>query len=109
MNCWGPKVRALYQRKKGRDLFDLWKAFSFTEIKPVQIIGCFLKYMEHEGHRVSRAEFEKNLSEKLHDPRFLEDIGPLLLKNSGWNFQKAADFVMNELVVLLPGEAWQGK
>lgn len=105
----GTKVRALYQRKKGRDLFDLWKAFSFTEIKPVQIISCFLKYMEHEGHRVSRAEFEKNLSEKLHDPRFLEDIGPLLLKDSGWNFQMAADFVMNELVVLLPGEAWQGK
>jgi predicted nucleotidyltransferase component of viral defense system len=35
----GTKVRALYQRKKGRDLFDLWKAFTYTEIKPVQIRG----------------------------------------------------------------------
>lgn len=105
----GTKVRALYQRKKGRDLFDLWKAFTFTRKKPEQIISCFLQYMEHEGHRISRAEFEKNLSEKLQDPRFLEDIGPLLLKNSGWDFQKAADFVMDELIVLLPGDAWQGR
>lgn len=64
--------------------------------------------MEHEGHRVSRVEFEMNLGEKLRDPRFLEDIGPLLMRNSGWDLQKAAEFVMNELVARLPGEAWQG-
>jgi len=104
----GTKVRALYQRKKGRDLFDLWKAFTFTEIKPVQIVSCFLRYMEHEGHRVSRAEFEKNLSEKFQDPRFLEDIRPLLVNNSGWDFQNAAEFVLSSLVARLPGEAWQG-
>jgi predicted nucleotidyltransferase component of viral defense system len=105
----GTKVRALYQRKKGRDLFDLWKAFTCTGINPEQVISCFLKYMEHEGHRVSRAEFEQNLSEKLQDPRFLEDIGPLLMMNSGWDFQNAANFVMDSLVVCLPGDAWQGK
>ncbi|QSV45428.1 nucleotidyl transferase AbiEii/AbiGii toxin family protein [Geobacter benzoatilyticus] len=104
----GTKVRALYQRKKGRDLFDLWKAFSLIEINPAQVVDCFLRYMEHEGHRVSRAEFEMNLGEKLRDPRFLEDIGPLLMRNSGWDLQKAAEFVMNELVARLPGEAWQG-
>lgn len=49
-----------------------------------------------------------NLGEKLRDPRFLEDIGPLLMRNSGWDLQKAAEFVMNELVARLPGEAWQG-
>ena len=48
------KVRALYQRKKGRDLFDLWKAFDVTDTRPERVIGCFLKYMEHEGRRVSR-------------------------------------------------------
>jgi predicted nucleotidyltransferase component of viral defense system len=104
----GTKVRALYQRKKGRDLFDLWKAFTCAELMPEQIVSCFLKYMEHEGHRVSRAEFEKNLREKFNDPRFLEDIGPLLMKSSGWDFHKAADFVMDSLVACLPGEPWQG-
>ena len=105
----GTKVRALYQRKKGRDLFDLWKALTCTESMPGQIINCFLQYMEHEGHRVSRAEFEKNLSEKFRDPRFLEDIGPLLMKDSSWDFHQAADLVLNALVARLPGEAWQGK
>jgi len=105
----GTKVRALYQRKKGRDLFDLWKAFTCIELKPEQIVSCFLKYMEYEGHRVSRAEFEKNLNDKFKDPRFLEDIDPLLMKDSGWNFYKAADFVSDHLMVHLPGEAWQGK
>jgi predicted nucleotidyltransferase component of viral defense system len=104
----GTKVRALYQRKKGRDLFDLWKAFTFTEVNPDRVINCFLQYLEHEGHRVSRAEFEKNLGEKFKDARFLEDIGPLLMKNSGWDFQAAAALVMNELVARLPGEPWQG-
>ena len=105
----GTKVRALYQRKKGRDLFDLWKAFACNEFKSEQIISCFLKYMELEGHRVSRAEFEKNLSEKFKDSRFIEDIGPLLMKNSGWDFNNAKNFVLNSLVVCLPGDAWQGK
>jgi predicted nucleotidyltransferase component of viral defense system len=105
----GTKVRALYQRKKGRDLFDLWKAFTCTELNPEQIISCFLKYMEHEGHKVSRAEFEKNLSEKFQDSRFLEDIGPLLMKDSGWDFHKAANFVFDCLIIHLPGEAWQCK
>ena len=104
----GTKVRELYQRKKGRDLFDLWKAFVISEVDPAQIINCFLKYMEHEGHRVSRAEFEKNLSEKFQDLRFLEDIGPLLMKNSGWDFHKAVEIVMSSLIARLPGEAWQG-
>jgi hypothetical protein len=49
-----------------------------------------------------------NLSEKFKDTRFLEDIGPLLMKDSGWDFHNAADFVKNELIALLPGEAWQG-
>ena len=72
------------------------------------IINCFLKYMEHEGHRVSRAEFEKNLSEKFQDLRFLEDISPLLMNNSGWDFQKAVEIVISSLIARLPGEAWQG-
>lgn len=105
----GTKVRALYQRKKGRDLFDLWTAFTHIELSPEKVISCFLQYMEYEGHKVTRAEFEKNLSEKFSDSRFLEDINPLLTLNSKWDFSKAADFVMNNLVACLPGDPWQMK
>lgn len=104
----GTKVRALYQRKKGRDLFDLWTALRVTAAKPERVIHCFLRYMEYAGHKVSRAEFEQNLLSKLDDPRFIEDIGPLLIADSDCDFHKAADFVMNHLVALIPGEPWQG-
>ncbi|MCX5812536.1 MAG: nucleotidyl transferase AbiEii/AbiGii toxin family protein [Proteobacteria bacterium] len=105
----GTKLRALYQRKKGRDLFDLWMAFTTTNAQPDQVIKCFLQYMEHEGHKVSRAEFEQNLLEKLNDPNFVEDIKLLLIADTGYDLHKAADFFMNRLAPLIQGEPWQGK
>ena len=105
----GTKVRALYQRKKGRDLFDLWKAFDVTDAKPDRVIDCFLRYMEHEGRRVSQAEFEENLLSKLRDPRFLDDIAPLLALDCYCDPKEAADFVLNRLASLIPGEPWEGK
>jgi predicted nucleotidyltransferase component of viral defense system len=105
----GTKVRALYQRKKGRDLFDLWAAFDTVTVQPEPVIRCFLHYMNQEGHKVSRAEFEQNLSEKLGDPRFIADIGPLVVADSGFDLPRAADFVLKQLASLIPGEPWQGK
>lgn len=35
----GTKLRALYQRKKGRDLFDLYKALTLHEVNPDEIIA----------------------------------------------------------------------
>jgi hypothetical protein len=32
-----------------------------------------MRYLEHEGYSVSRAEFEMNLFEKLNDRRFVDD------------------------------------
>lgn len=72
----GTKLRALYQRKKGRDLYDLWLALSTLEVDPGVVVECFEQYMEHAGTPVSRVEFESNLSAKLSDPAFLEDIAP---------------------------------
>jgi predicted nucleotidyltransferase component of viral defense system len=103
----GTKLRALYQRKKGRDLFDIWKACSSAKVNPRQIIKCFLYYMSQEGHKVSRAEFEKNLSDKFLDPGFNSDIRVLLADESGWNYQEARSYIMTEIIPLLPGEAWK--
>jgi predicted nucleotidyltransferase component of viral defense system len=103
------KVRALYQRKKGRDLFDLWKAFDVTGAQPDKVIGCFLKYMEHEGRRISRAEFEEDVLLKLQAPGFLDDIEPLLAPDCLCDVDGAADCVLKRLAVLIPGDQWQGK
>jgi len=102
----GTKLRALYQRKKGRDLFDLWHAAAALEVSPDAIVSCFLRYMEHEEHQVSRAEFEMNLFEKLNDRRFLDDMAPLLTTGSSWDHRAAARYVLLTLAPLIPGDEW---
>ncbi len=44
----GTKMRALFQRKKGRDLYDLAMALKyFPKLDLGKTIHCFQKYMEH--------------------------------------------------------------
>ena len=75
----GTKMRALYQRKKGRDLYDLSMALNhFKDLDLAKTIHCFQKYMEHGKTPVSRAQFEANLAGKLKDPAFKGDVQALL-------------------------------
>lgn len=104
----GTKMRALYQRKKGRDLFDLWQALTTSSVNLQSVVNCFLQYMQQGGHKVSRAEFERNLSEKLNDATFTRDVQPLLITDTAFDFQNAAEQVMSQLLPLIPGEPWQG-
>ncbi len=67
----GTKLRALFQRKKGRDLFDLWWVGRHAPFDPQAVVHCFERYLAKEDRRVSRAEFEANLIGKLSDPAFL--------------------------------------
>lgn len=102
----GTKLRALYQRKKGRDLFDLWHAASALKVSPEAVVSCFLRYLGHEELSVSRAEFEMNLFEKLSDRRFLDDMAPLLTTGTTWDYRSAALYVLQSLAPLMPGDAW---
>ena len=104
----GTKLRALYQRRKGRDLFDLATALSDGKALPERIIESFQAYMKHDGHLVSRAEFEENLTAKLQDRRFAADIGPLLANGRIWNMDAMAQIVWDVLISRLSGDPWQG-
>jgi len=70
------KLRALYQRKKGRDLFDLWHALDLGRLDPKVLLACFQRYLAEEGRPVTRAQFEENLAGKRTDPDFRDDVGP---------------------------------
>ncbi len=74
----GTKVRALYQCRKGRDLFDLWRAHEFGMFDSPAVAGIFMRYMEAENHTVSAEEFARNLKAKMSHPAFLSDTPPLL-------------------------------
>lgn len=104
----GTKMRALYQRKKGRDLYDLWLALQSEEAEPERIVHCLERYMEHEGAAVSRAVYEKNLHEKLRSDAFLEDIQLLVAGGAQYDPVAAAAVVQTELVARLSGEPWRG-
>lgn len=106
----GTKLRALYQRKKGRDLFDFQKVFvEFENLSDDKIIVCFQKYLEHEGKKISRAEFEKNLFSKMRDASFKNDIAPLLPANAPmFDIDLAHKNIQDRLISKLPGKPWKG-
>jgi predicted nucleotidyltransferase component of viral defense system len=104
----GTKMRALYQRKKGRDLYDLWLALGKGEPSSDRIIECFQRYLAHDGTTVSRAEFEANLAAKLASDDFREDLRLLIPAEVEYDPSKAAQVVKDELIAKLPGEPWKG-
>lgn len=111
------KLRALYQRKKGRDLFDLWLALKQKKVDVPKIIQAFQHYMQQENNLITRLLFEKNLEKKLQEHSFLDDIEPLLspfLKNRDliegnhqpvgerWNLIDAAEEIKRKIFDKLP-------
>lgn len=99
----GTKLRALYQRRKARDLFDLHVALQEKELDADRVVGAFLQYMAHGGHHVTRDAFEQNIAKKLRDPQFNADIGPLLAAGYTWNCEEAAENVCSQLIARLTG------
>jgi predicted nucleotidyltransferase component of viral defense system len=69
------KIRALYQRTKGRDLFDLWLAVRHAGVTPEEIAACFEPY---RPERWSASRALENLNAKLHDRQFRHDLDALI-------------------------------
>jgi predicted nucleotidyltransferase component of viral defense system len=72
------KLRALYQRRKGRDLFDLWIGLTEGHADIEAILRGFQRYMKAGGHHVTHEEFRKNLQDKMKNRNFLRDTEGLL-------------------------------
>jgi predicted nucleotidyltransferase component of viral defense system len=95
----GTKLRALYQRKKGRDLYDLWAALAALDVDADGIVDCFLPYMASDGAAVTRAMFEAKLSEKVASPAFR--AGGSLDPRDGGVAMSDMDASMNPILVSL--------
>ena len=73
----GTKLRALYQRKKGRDLFDLHLALPLVDAPTV--VHVWREYMGFRGGEVPTAkQFAANMDEKMMLADYLGDVTPLL-------------------------------
>jgi len=94
----GTKLRALYQRRKGRDLFDLWIGLTEGHSDNEAIVRVFQRYMEAGGHHVTQEEFRKNLRDKIKNRNFLRDTEGLLRPGITYDPQEAYRLVENRLI-----------
>jgi predicted nucleotidyltransferase component of viral defense system len=96
----GTKLRALYQRRKGRDLYDLWKALTTSNPNPELLIKCYKEYMHFSLEKPipSKKEFLMNLEAKKVDADFLGDIAALLRPDEKYNHEEAFTIVIDTLI-----------
>lgn len=95
----GTKLRALYQRKKGRDLLDLYLALTQTDVNTDDIIRCYRRYIgfvvqQPPTHR----QFILNMEEKMQDQDFLSDSQLLLRPGITFNPHEAYEIVKTKLI-----------
>ncbi len=95
----GTKLRALYQRRKGRDLFDLYYAGKHTELDYDQLIHCYNQYINFVvDNPPSKKQFIQNLEAKQKDDVFTGDMEALLLPGIQYDQNEAFEWVIKELV-----------
>jgi predicted nucleotidyltransferase component of viral defense system len=89
----GTKIRALYQRNKGRDLFDLFEARTLglnwdTIVESFKLLG----------ENISKQNLEENLSAKMENQEFMDDIKPLLPTDIKYAPQEAYEWFTGEII-----------
>ena len=106
---FGTKLRALLQRNKNRDLFDLNVGLLQLRLDCDKVIACFQHYLAQEEHQISRANAEERMLKKLNQS-LTEDIAPLLSPGVRFNDDDAiAAFgrIWGELIGRIPGDPWK--
>lgn len=106
---YGTKLRALLQRRKNRDLFDLHHGLDQLAMDPDKLIACFDHYLALEGNPITRAVAEQRMLEKL-TRSLIEDIAPLLPAGVRFNdddAMQAFERVWRELIVRIKGDPWK--
>ena len=106
------KLRALLQRNKGRDLFDLYHGLrTFEGLDRERVVKGLAFYLETSGMRISRAQAQQRMFAKLANPAFLTDLRPLVSVERAETLDEASTKeafrrVLRELIALIPGEDW---
>jgi predicted nucleotidyltransferase component of viral defense system len=91
----GTKLRALYQREKGRDLFDQWLVLR-DRADPDEIVAAFHHYMGDDAF--TYPQLRQNLRAKLTSGEFNADLETLVTEMPAeYEVAGAADMVMELL------------
>lgn len=92
------KLRALYQRRKGRDLFDLWWVSSKNQIDGAKMIDIFNKYCQSDNRIIFRDLFCENLEQKRTNKDFQTDMHVLLPLDFEWSFEDTFQYVLHNII-----------
>jgi len=90
----GTKIRALYQRRKGRDLYDLYKALTLANMNIEQVLTCYHEYMKFVvDNPPTQKQFLQNMELKMKDREFLDDTVSLLRVEEKYDSKKAYELI----------------
>ena len=106
---FGTKLRALLQRRKNRDLFDLHEGYNKLLLEPGKVIECFQHYLALQGESISRAEAEERMLKKL-EKSLTEDIAPLLPTGVSFTDEDALvafGNVWSGFITKITGDPWK--
>lgn len=106
---FGTKLRALLQRNKNRDLFDLSVGMQELSLSPAKMIAVLEHYLALEGLQITRAVAEQRMLAKLVRS-LTDDIAPLLPGDVAYSDADALDAfeaVWMNLVTQIKGEPWK--
>ena len=89
----------MYQRKKGRDLFDLYWALMNLDIDTEKVIHCYKIHMENAVDKPpTQKQMLANMNEKMTDREFINDIRLVLKQGVEYDNEAAWELVRKELV-----------
>ncbi len=98
----GTKLRALYQRSKGRDMFDLYKILmTYPETNRRAIVRIYYDYMNRFGKAPSGATYLLNIENKIVDPDFFRDTDAILSPGEMYKPEDAFKLLKEEIFNLL--------
>jgi len=106
------KLRALLERNKGRDLFDLAHALGVVDgLDTARVVALFAQYMDAQGKNLTRAQAEQRMLNKLAHADLLADVRPLLAVDAAAalnedNMNAAFMDVFTRFVARISGAPW---
>tara|TARA_R110002049_G_scaffold272440_1_gene449978 strand:+ start:9091 stop:9882 length:792 start_codon:yes stop_codon:yes gene_type:complete len=93
------KLRALYQRRKGRDLFDLFQALTQLDVDIKNLVDTYREYMNFSiGQSPTQTQFLLNMDEKMENPDFGGDIYALLRPGIEYDQNHAYELIKKQLI-----------
>jgi predicted nucleotidyltransferase component of viral defense system len=96
----GTKLRALYQRRKGRDLYDLYQALiQVPDINKEALLQCYHAYMAFVVEEPpTQKVYLQNMEAKMQDDEFIGDLAALIRPPEKYDHLTAFDLVRAELL-----------